>query len=190
MRRRVELIASSALVFAAFAGAAAASGCGDDSETTPASCDAEIGADGCFDAAACYKAGPERSFKEDVLPIFERSCSLSASCHGSDKSPTTAMGYQPYLGEVNPDMKPSDTAKIIGLIVGQPSKAATSMNIVEAGNAASSFLMLKMDNALKCAQLTCNFSACGDPMPQTSPTLPLTDRNVVRDWINQGAKDN
>lgn len=182
-------MASTVLAIAALGGAFCASSCGDDTSST-GSCDTEINGDGCFDTKACYKAGPQRSFKTDVLPIFERSCALSASCHGNPQSPTSVSGYQPYLGEVKPDTTPSDVDKILGLIVGQPSKAAKSMNIVEAGKADSSFMMFKLDDALMCSSLSCNFSECGTSMPQNSPVLPLEERSLIRDWINQGAQNN
>jgi hypothetical protein len=174
-------------------GGAIVSGCGDSSASGGAGGGAtckELGTDGCFDTAACYKAGPTRSFKTDVLPIFEQSCSLSASCHGNPNSPTTPSGYQIYLGEVNPETKPSDVAKILGLIVGVASPTATNLKIVDAGKPETSFLMMKMDGAIKCASATCTFKNCGVTMPQGSTPLPLATRNVVRDWIKQGAQNN
>ena len=75
-------------------------GCDDTTDGTGGSADC-LDAKGCFDYT-CYKPGATRSFKTDVLPIFEQSCSLSSSCHGNPKSPMTAEGYQMYLGEVDP----------------------------------------------------------------------------------------
>ncbi len=167
-------------------------GCGDSTGTGGTggggTC-GQLGKDGCFDAS-CVKAGPTRSFKNDVLPIFELSCSLSASCHGNPSSPTTGLGYQVYLGEVNPKTTPSDVNKILGLIVGKASPTATNLNIVEPGKPEASFLMMKMDGAIACSSATCAFNNCGTVMPQGSMPLPLDTRNIVRDWIKQGASNN
>lgn len=175
---------------AATFGLAASGGCGDSASTGGggAAC-GQLGKDGCFDAT-CVKAGPTRSFKTDVLPIFELSCSLSASCHGNPSSPKTGVGYQVYLGEVNPQMTPSDVNKILSLIVSKASPTATNLSIVEPGKPEASFLMLKMDGAVSCAAAKCTLNNCGTSMPQGASALPLETRNVVRDWIKQGAQNN
>lgn len=35
-----------------------------------------------------------------------------------------------------------------------------------------------------------NTQPCGGSMPQNAPLIPLGDRNLIRDWINQGARNN
>lgn len=177
-----------ALVAAALAGSiAVGAACSDDAGSGGATCTQELGEDKCFDYA-CYEAGATRSFRQDVLPIFENSCALTASCHGDPSSPDPASGYRPYLGEPNQEVTPSDVPKILSLIVGQDSHAA-SMKIVDPGKPESSFLMNKLDGDLECASLTCTAS-CGTPMPQTGDLLPRDQRDIVRDWIKQGAQDN
>lgn len=179
------LVGVGCLVFGlAAVGAMSAAGCDGD---TPDDC---LDDKGCFDYA-CYTPGPTRSFKKDVLPIFEQSCSLSSSCHGNAKSPMTADGYQPYLGEVDPtDAKPSDVAKILSLIVSQPSPSAMGENIVEPGKPEKSWLMQKMDGDVACGLVTCAFSDCGKSMPEGVKPLPQATRDVIRDWIKQGAQNN
>lgn len=162
-------------------------GCNDDTSSSTGGCP-EKDAQGCFDYG-CYTEGPTRSFKADVVPIFEQSCSLSSSCHGDPASPDPASGYRPYLGEVDEQTTPTDTAKVLSLIVGQASHAAPSMPIVDPGKPESSFLMQKLDGTLTCASVTCT-SDCGDSMPQGNDLLPRETRDVVRDWIKQGAQDN
>lgn len=167
------------------------SACGDDTQTGGSGGSSEcnyVKADGCYDAS-CATPGPALSFATDVLPVFERSCALSASCHGNPSSPTDSAGYRMYLGELKTAMKPSDVAKIRSLIIGQPSHAAPSLNIVEPGKPESSFLMLKMDGAHKCAANACG-DKCGESMPQGGILLDIPTRNIVRDWIAQGALDN
>lgn len=163
--------------------------CSDD--TTDGSggggpCATEKTSDGCFEPT-CYEEGKAVSFKNDVLPILEQSCSLSLSCHGNPTSPTTGMGFQPYLGEVDPETTPSDIANIFATIVGQPSPAV-DLAIVDPGKPETSFLMHKMDDTLECAAVKCG-EDCGTLMPQGNEPLPIATRNVIRDWIKQGAKN-
>ncbi len=164
--------------------AALPAGCSDDSSTA---CQVETDAQGCFDYA-CFEPGPTRSFRADVLPIFEQSCALSGSCHGDKSSPDPSTGYRPYLGEVDEQATPTDVDAVLALIVGQSSHAAPSMPIVDPGKPESSFLMHKMDGDLTCADLSCT-TDCGTAMPQSSDVLPRGTRDIVRDWIQQGAKN-
>ena len=60
--------------------------------------------------------------------------------------------------------------------------------IVAPGDPGKSFLMHKMDNSLKCETLTCG-AKCGGSMPLGSPTLSQDQRDTVRRWIAQGAKN-
>lgn len=182
--------ASLGALFAAVAafGSLTVTSCGDDTSTGGggtggAACG--LDAEGCFDYG-CYQEGPTRSFATDVLPIFENSCALSASCHGDPTSPDPSSGYRPYLGAVDP---PSDVALIFSTIVGQDSHVA-AMKIVDPGKPESSFLMHKMDDDLACAGLGCTDGDCGTEMPQGSDPLPIDTRNTVRDWILQGAANN
>jgi hypothetical protein len=164
-------------------------GCGDTGSTGGGGNKSCLTPANCYDYT-CYTQGKARSFKTDVLPIFEQSCSLSSSCHGDPKSPTSTAGYQPYLGEVDPEITPSDTTKILGLIVNQMSPTAPDEKIVDPGKPESSFLMQKMDGTLKCTSIKCTFNACGTSMPQGVDPLPIATRDVIRDWIKQGALDN
>jgi hypothetical protein len=159
--------------------------CSDDSSATP--CASEVTSEGCFEPT-CYEEGAAVSFKSDILPVFEQSCSLSMSCHGNPNSPMGAAGYQPYLGEVDPETTPSDVAKIFEVIVGKKSPAV-DLPIVDPGKPDSSFLMHKMDDTLECSAAKCN-GDCGTLMPQGNEPLPLATRNKIRDWITQGAKNN
>jgi len=183
----------SAPIFALFG--AIATGCGDDGGSTSTgsgggACAAELGADGCFDATCFTPPSEPVSFRGAVLPILETSCSLSGSCHGNPSSPETAAGYQPYLGEVNPESTPSDVALILATIVGQPSRAATSLSIVAPGDPAGSFLLHKMDGSLECTAFACDVG-CGDLMPLGSDEpLDRATRDTIRAWIAQGAEDN
>jgi hypothetical protein len=178
-------------IAAAAFGSLSATSCSDDSPAaggagTGGAAACGLDADNCFDYG-CYQEGPTRSFASDVLPIFENSCALSASCHGDPSSPDPASGYRPYLGAVDP---PSDIALIFSTVVGQDSHNVTGMKMVDPGKPESSFLMHKMDHDLSCAALSCKDGDCGTGMPDGSDPLPAETRNIVRDWILQGAANN
>lgn len=176
-------------IAAATLAAGATGGCSDDTGTG-GGCADELDAKGCFDMTCFTPAQGTVSFKTDVLPVLEQSCSLSASCHGSPSSPETAAGYQPYLGEVDPATTPSDVALIFSTNVGQASHRAPGMMIVDPGKPETSFLMHKVDGDLGCADLGCTGGDCGTGMPQGSDPMARERRDLIRDWILQGAKNN
>lgn len=68
-----------------------------------------------------------------------------------------------------------DTHTVAGLLLGGDHGPA-----IVPGNADSSLIMKK-------TSITPPF---GDRMPQGGPYLPDNVRNVIRDWINQGARNN
>ena len=154
-----------------------AAGCSDG--TTP-------DGDTCFDYSTFNAMSKTVSFQTDVLPIFRNSCGLSASCHGVE---TGSVG-KVYLGPPLADgtATQAQISAILTQIVGVASSAAATMKIVEANTPAKSFLMHKMDNTLTCADVTCE-AGCGTSMPQLSPILGETERDTVRLWIAQGAKN-
>ncbi len=165
-------------------------GCSDDTGTGGSDpCANEIGADQCFQQACVTPLTGTISFKTDVLPLFEQSCALSSSCHGNNQSPTGPSGYQPYLGEVNPETTPSDVDLIMATIVSQKSPTS-ALSIVEPGHPETSFLMHKMDGDVDCPDLGCTGGDCGDTMPQGSTPMAREARDKVRAWIQQGAKNN
>lgn len=154
-----------------------AAGCSDGTTTD----------DSCFDYASFNATAPAVSFQTDVLPIFRNSCGLSAACHGVEAG---APG-QPYLGPPLADgaATQAQISAILTQIVGVDSTKAPAAKIVMANTPAKSFLMHKMDNTLTCAELTCGASGCGASMPLAGPMLSETDRDTVRRWIAQGAKN-
>lgn len=140
----------------------------------------------CFDYSSFNGMTPAVAFQADVLPIFRNSCGLSSSCHGTQGGPIA----QPFLGPpASAGMaSQSDIEAIFAANVGVASVKEPNMKIVTPGDAANSFLMHKMDNSLKCETLTCGGN-CGGSMPLGSPTLGQDQRDIVRRWIQQGAKN-
>jgi hypothetical protein len=146
--------------------------------------------EGCFDAASCYADPPaDVSLREDVLPLFERSCALSTACHGNPTSPLTSTGYRPYLGGAGDE--PSDIPTILAAIVDVDSFADTSRKVVAPGNWEQSFMMNALDGALDQCESTSCPDDCGSLMPKgLKNPLPIAERNLIRAWIEQGAQDN
>lgn len=152
----------------------------------PGCSDETGGSDTCHDYSSFNATSKTVSFKTNVLPIFQQSCGVSAACHQSQSGPSG----QPYLGPpTGPAPTQADIDKIFAQNVGVAAVKAPTMKIVEAGNPKGSFLMHKMDNTLKCADVTCGDAGCGASMPLANPSLGATERDTVRLWIAQGAKN-
>jgi len=139
------------------------------------------------DPATTTLDSPTVSFSADVVPLFQKSCSLSSSCHFSPGGggPTLL-----YLG--GPTSMPPDGAGILKAIINVKSAELPSMNYVTPGDLTNSFLMYKMDGEL-CQFTTCSnnpVSSCGVVMPQLQCALPGATRDIVRRWIAQGAMNN
>src|SRR2546425_122240 len=129
-------------------------------------------------------ASPTVSLGRDVQPIFSASCA-TAFCHGAPLAAPMSL-------------QSSDT---FSSLVGVPSCEAPALRRVESRSAATSYLIVKLEgtqstllNGGGCA--ACDFGAgsvsnCGGRMPLTGPPY-LFDAEIqlMRDWIDQGAKDN
>ncbi|HVY48474.1 MAG TPA: hypothetical protein VHB21_21445 [Minicystis sp.] len=166
-------------------------------------------ADPCFDYSGYKGDSPTTQFRKDVLPIFRRSCGLSSSCHGPDPSGVVNLPQnQPYLGppEGGPNPNDADIAKILGGIVDRsaeipgspdPKPEPDGYKIVNPGHPETSFMMFKIDAVLGsdgtstfCSKLKCAPNGgCGYSMPQNGPELASADKETIRRWIAQGAKD-
>jgi hypothetical protein len=116
---------------------------------------------------------PTVSFSQDVLPLFERSCGLSSSCH-YDPGPTVINSLGIFLGcdihfdagagSVNSCMTADPGPIVYRDLVGDPDGGAdagplkpleiTGMPFVTPGNPEQSYLMHKIDGDM-CALTTC-----------------------------------
>jgi len=128
---------------------------------------------------------PQVSFQTDVLPTFEASCGLSASCHAS----ASAISGRIFLGSKN---TPTDPTMVHDGLVGTASGDLPTMPYVTAGDPSKSFLMHKMDGDQclfdsQCAASVTAGTGCGGSMPQNLPLLDVAARDTVRRWIAQGA---
>jgi len=152
------------------------SGCGDGG-----------GADVCFDYTT-FKADAAVTFKGSVLPIFQRSCTFSGTCHGMQNAPSPAQHYLgPAMGTA---AMAADIQQIFTEAVGKPAVDEPAMKVIDPGKPETSFMMYKVDG-LECETLKCiGMKTCFAPMPQNSPQLSLADRNIIRSWIKNGAMNN
>lgn len=141
-------------------GAASTSAC-SSSDSTPSS-----------SSSSGSTVTPNASFKNDVMPIVAQSCALTA-CHASKDS---NLGI--YLT--------SDGAQVYGEL--KKESAASKLKFVAPGDSKNSWVMIKMDGLQNDFKSKCG-SGCGTEMPPGT-RLAKADRDVVRSWIDQGAKDN
>lgn len=170
------------LVTAVTAGVALFSGCGSDGGD-----DGDGGAGACFDYSTFDGSTPEVSLRDDVLPIFQRSCALSTACHGDAGSD---LPGQHYLGEsIATTMTDDQIADVLSANVNVASVKGGSMRVIVPGDAENSFMMAKLDG-LCASNLACTNNDCGDTMPQLADLLKQDERDLIRRWIEQGAKDN
>ena len=140
----------------------------------------------CFDYASYDGTTPATTFKAEVLPVLRRSCGLSTSCHGAESAPAG----QPYLGPAQSagDITAAQIQAIFDQNVGVAATKEPAMKLVAPGDPAKSFLMHKLDGPT-CDTLACAAAkACGAQMPQGSALDPA-ERDLVRRWIAQGAKN-
>lgn len=147
--------------------------------------------DGCFEPGACFADAPAGvSLRNDLIPLMQRSCTLSSACHTDPTSPTNSEGYKPYLGAKKNEGE-SDIPTILAAIVDVEAWGDPSRHVVAPGDWEGSYFMNKLDGALDgCPDLDCP-DGCGRLMPQGSPKpLPLAERNLFRAWIAEGAQDN
>lgn len=107
------------------------------------------------------------SFRDDVQPIFTRTCAL-AGCHGGG-----ALGF-PL------DLSPGTA---YGQLVDVPS-IESPLDRVEPGAPDLSYLVHKLQGTYDAAGGAC----CRMPLGQAA--LPDAEIGVIRSWIEQGAADN
>jgi hypothetical protein len=129
---------------------------------------------------------PTVTFVNDVVPIFNRSCGLSLSCHGD---PGQNQGAHLFLGS-NKDAGANNPAQVHANIVNVVSVDLPTMNIVTPGDPTNSFMMHKLDADQCKFDSQCTHGTCQLSMPQSNPTLDVATRDTIRRWIAQGAQSN
>jgi hypothetical protein len=150
---------------------------------------------GCYDYTGFDGTTPTQTFAADVLPIFQSSCAVLNSCHGSNPPPAAG---QHFLGPPLPATPTAtDITTILAGIVSATSADNPPMDVVDPGSPENSFMMYKLDTdpasvaGVTCSTLACATSAatCLSGMPLAGMQLSSGDRTTIRQWIAQGAKN-
>ena len=138
----------------------------------------------CFDYAS-FEELPGMSLREDVMPIFQSSCTFGNSCHGVETGAAGKVYLGPSVGVSPSDMQ---LQVVLDQTVGKDPVINAGMPLITAGDASQSFLMHKADGSLECPELACvEDESCGLSMPYGQDLLDPASRNKVRSWILQGA---
>ena len=151
-------------------------------------CDDDPVAETCRDYADVTPGG---SFKDDVMPLFSRSCALASSCHqGEAGDGQEGLGLGPSLS-----MGEADQMTLDGIHAQLISAAAvrSSLPMVKADDPVGSWLMAKIEYGAEDLPVCSVCSDCGVFMPQgSSPASGLTraERDTVAAWIKDGAQNN
>ncbi len=163
---------------------AAAVACGDETAST-------TGGDACIastsvDVNAC--SGGPCSFKDDVLPIYRKSCALSTACHTGATAQEGLVLGKPLM---DGDMTQAEVDDAHAAVVGVDAVRA-NMKLVTAGDTSQSWLLAKMEYSkfTDCPDIECAAKGCGGPMPTGGAKLPDAEIAVVRAWIQAGAANN
>jgi hypothetical protein len=151
------------------------------------------------------------SFANDLMPIFQNNCSVggtdnaTALCHGATmvNMPGEPGGSRQYFGPPAPAVNSVATlTAIYEGIVNESSSEDISMSLVAPGDPTQSFLWYKvngiqtaLDNENPDACARGDLGACGSPMPlpltgSVVTLLPQADRDLICNWITQGALNN
>ncbi|MCZ6690329.1 MAG: fibronectin type III domain-containing protein [Planctomycetota bacterium] len=110
------------------------------------------------------------SFGANVLQIFTSTCAVS-NCHG---------GTTPVLGQ-----NLSNYSSIFNTAINIPAQQPSpQMDRIEPFSSGGSYLQHKIDGT------HLSVGGSGDQSPKNSPPLTPATRDIIRDWINQGAFDN
>ena len=162
--RTASLVAASSVV--AFVALVVA--CSSDPTPTLVS-NKDSGTSGEVDARRPYP-----SFRDDVVPIVQTSCALTA-CHSSKESNLGIfLAYEP--AQIYAEFK-------------KTSPTAAGQAFVVPGDPAKSYVMVKLENKQDALKSSCANMFCGTKMPSDDP-LPADQVDTFRKWITAGAKDN
>jgi hypothetical protein len=109
--------------------------------------------------------GDALSYAADIQPIWDDGC--TTGCH-------EAGGIAMFL-----DLSGDSYGNIVGTLSGQ----ATTLQLIEAGNAADSYLIAKLRNTQAAV------GGSGGPMPGGVDPVPLPEATIamIEQWANEGA---
>lgn len=182
MHRTLAILSSLSALFAAGAMGCSSTSSGNAPSMTPGGCDTTTPV----------------SFSSDVIPVFQKSCTLPGVCHGEMNN----SGEEDlYLGE---NVGTTNASTVYSMLVGVAAKEDPSMNLVTASSTDNSFLWHKVNGdqgnfAADCskASMMCedcsSTSPCGGLMPYLGESLATDTPQylcTIQSWILQGAMNN
>lgn len=139
----------------------AACGGGGDSPTDPGVNDGNGGGDGGGVTTPEVKSDP--SFASDIMGVFTRNGCTESGCHGSGQGGLTMTSTSgTYDNLVNVTSPNSGEVRVIP------------------GDALNSYLVKKLEGR----------QSVGVRMPQGGSAISANDLQNIKNWINQGAKNN
>ena len=144
--------------------------CSSSSDDTPGTGSKDGGSSG----SAVDARRPYPSFRDDVVPLVQESCALTA-CHSSKESNLGIfLAYDP--AQIYAELK-------------KTSPTASGEPFVVPGDPGKSYLMVKLEGKQAALSAKCPNNSCGTVMPPDEP-LAGAKLDTVRKWITEGAKDN
>jgi hypothetical protein len=161
---------------------------------------------GCDTDYARISADPAPvSLEDDLMPIFQRACTLS-QCHcnrdTSSRCTTPVPKSELFLGAPASEGPVADyIADVHADLVNVESTTAAGVMRVVPGDPGASFLIQKLsdthaDMGHDCTPQDPTTTGCGDPMPPGGATLCTTGANgqaefeLFARWVAQGALNN
>jgi hypothetical protein len=128
-------------------------------------CDDPSNEEGGTETGETTGDGDGLSYAADIQPIWDQSC---VGCHMDG-------GFAELFVHLDGDS--------YGNVVGVLSVQATDKQLIEAGNAADSYLIAKLRNTQEAA------GGSGDLMPGGAMPVPLPEATIamIEQWVNEGA---
>jgi hypothetical protein len=116
---------------------------------------------------------PYPSFRDDVVPIVQESCALTA-CHSSKESNLGIfLAYEP--AQIYAEFQ-------------KTSPTAAGQKFVVPGDITKSYLIVKLEGKQAALASSCPNMSCGTVMPPDDP-LTAAKIDTFKKWITEGAKD-
>lgn len=135
--------------------------CGGDSGTNPGTDGGGGNNGGGTGSGRVVKADP--SFASDIQEIFDRTGCSASSCHGAAESAGLRLTAGASHGE----------------LVNVQATSESVLRVIP-GDATGSYLVIKLEGR----------QTVGARMPEGGAALDAVDMGNIRNWINQGAKNN